>query len=533
MRFNQLFIQTRREAPADLDLRGQQMLVRAGYIQPLKDGLYALLPLGQRCLGRLEERLESELSSLGGVRLDLPLENGSETVREIARAHLRSYRQLPALLYAIDRRGDEVHWRGGGLLGARVSRVLETYALESDTARQERLSAEIAGSLLGLLRELGLGVLGGEYLPGAGVQTGQTWLFPHPAGEETLLQCEECGYSAAPSAARFQRPAPQPEIPASLEPVATPNCKTIAALAQLLGIPESRTAKAVFMTTEDKRLVFAVVRGDRDVNLAALRRLIGAEHLRQAADDEIRAVGAVPGYASPVGLRGARVIVDCEILETPNLVAGANQEGFHLRNVNFGRDYSAEQVAEIAQARAEDACPECGVALVEVRGVQLASALRFNPEYSAATGLGYIDATGKKRPPLLETYRFDLTRALGCLAEACCDEKGLRLPDAAAPFPIHIVILDGKNAEVQAAARDLEARLLAAGVEMLVDDRPDSPGVKFNDADLIGLPVRLTVSERALKQGGFELKRRGEENKEIVSGDRFLEYGLTARHAVK
>ena len=390
------------------------------------------------------------------------------------------------------------------------------------STRLERLSAEIAGSILGLLRVLGLSVQGGEYLPGAGVQTGQAWLFAHPAGEETLIQCEECGYSAAPSAARFQRPAAQPQAPAPVESVATPNCKTIAALAQLLEIPEARTAKAVFLTTEETRLVFAMVRGDRDVNLAALRRLLGAELLRPATDDEIRAVGAVPGYASPLGLRGARVIVDREIPETPNLVAGANQEGFHLRNVNYGRDYSAEQVAEIAQARAGDACPECGEALVEVRGVQLASALRFSPEYSAAAGLGYIDETGKNRPPLLESYRLDLTRALGCLAEACCDEKGLRLPDAAAPFPIHIVVLDAKNAEVMAAARDLEARLLAGGVEALVDDRPDSPGVKFNDADLIGLPVRLTVSERALRQGGVELKRRGDDTKTIVNLDQVV-----------
>jgi prolyl-tRNA synthetase len=533
MRFNQLFIQTRREAPADLDLRGQQMLVRAGYIQPLNEGLYALLPLGQRSLRRLEARLESELGNLGGVSVDLPLENGTAAVREIARSHLRSYRQLPVLLYSAGWRMDETQRRGGGLLGARASRVLECYIMEHDPVRQEQLSAEIAGSFLGLLRELGLGVLGGEYLTGAGVETGQVWLFPHPAGEETLLQCEECGYSAAPSAARFQRPAAPAEALASLEPVDTPNCKTIAALAQLLGIPESRTAKAVFLTAEETRLVFAMVRGDRDVNLAALRRILGADNLRPATDEEIRAVGAVPGYASPVGLRGARVIVDREIPETPNLVAGANQEGFHLRNVNYGRDYTAERVAEIAQACAGDACPECGEALVEVRGVRLASAQRYSPEYSAAAGLGYIDDTGKNQPPLLESYRFDLTRALGCLAEACCDEKGLRLPDAAAPFPIHIVVLDARNAEVQAAARDLDARLLAAGVEALVDDRPDSPGVKFNDADLIGLPVRLTVSERALKQGGFELKRRGEENKEIISGDRILEYGSFARHAVK
>ncbi len=516
MNYAKLFIQTRREAPAGLDLPGQQMLVRGGYIQPLPGGECALLPLGQRSLSRLEARLAREFAALGGMEVDFPPgSGGAAPVLEMARGQLRSHRQLPALLF---RRGWEAAaapTRGGGLFGAHSSRVMETFLFESDPVRLERTSAEVAGAVLGLLAELGLHLPGGEDLPGAGIQAGQAWLYPHEAGGETLLQCEECGYSAAPSAVRFHRPIAAAEAPAPLRKVATPGCKTIASLAQFLGIPESRTAKAVFLTADEKRLVFAVVRGDRDVNEAALRRLLGTDRLRPAGEDEIRAAGAAPGYASPVGLRGVSVIVDAEIPASPNLVAGANEEGYHLLNVNYGRDYTAAQVAEIALARPGDSCPECGAALGQARGVQLVSAVRYAE--SALAGAAFVDETGKTRPPLLERYRLDLTRAFACLAEACSDAKGLRLPPAAAPFAIHLVVLDAKSPAVQEATRQVLAALEAEGIEPLVDDRPDSPGVKFNDADLIGLPARVTVSDRALQQGGVELKRRAEEGRQIVA----------------
>ncbi len=513
MRYASLFTQTRREAPADIDLPGQQMLVRAGYVHALATGAPLLLPLGERVLHRLEERLAGELTALGALELGStpPLPEAAPAWLDMVRGHLRSYRQLPAIFYHFDWQPGPAARRGAGLLGARLNRVLEVHLLAADGPQQERLAAEMAGLLLGLLRELNLPLWGGEYLPGAGVQAGQAWLFPQSAAEDRLLQCEQCGYSADASAARFHRPAAVEEVPLPLEPVATPDTRSIAALAALLGIPEARTAKAVFLTAGEERLIFAVVRGDREVNEAALRRLLHTDRLRPAVEDEIRAVGAVPGYASPLGLRGVRVVVDTQVPLSPNLVAGANREGYHLLNVNFGRDFTGE-VAEIAQARAGDACPECGQALSELRGVLLAHARRFDP----VPGLTFIDENGKGRPPLLESYRLDLTRAFACLAEANVDEKGLRLPLSAAPFPVHLVVLAGKNPAVEETARELAARLLAAGIEALIDDRIDSPGVKFNDADLIGLPLRLTVSERGLSAGGVEMKLRADTQKSLV-----------------
>ncbi|HMN60619.1 MAG TPA: YbaK/EbsC family protein [Anaerolinea sp.] len=521
MQYSRLFTQTRREAPADISLLGQQMLVRAGYIQPLETGGPLLLPLGRRLLRRLEDRLGAALHDLGALEIgpaDLTPPDGSPAWMEAAAAHLRSYRQMPAAFYQFGWQAAAPR-RVEGLLGARWQRTLEVHLLSPDASDQEKRAADMAGLLVGLLRELGLPLWGGEYLPGAGIEAGQAWLFPHPAGEDLLLQCEQCGYSTEVSSARYRRPAAGPEAPAPLEPVATPDTKTIAALANLLGVPEARTAKAVFLTARDTQLVFALVRGDREVNQTALCRLLGTDRLRPATDEEIRAAGAVPGYASPVGLRGVRVVVDTQIPEAPNLVAGANREGYHLRNVNYGRDFSAGEVAEIAQARPGDACPECGEPLESLRGVILADARRWG----ADRGLNFVDEHGQGRPALLESHRLNLCRAMGCLAEACADEKGLRLPPAAAPWPVHLVVLSGKDPVVEQTAREAVRRLEEAGLEPLIDDRSDSPGVKFNDADLIGLPLRLTVSERALKEGGIEFKRRAEPQKWLVSLDEMVE----------
>lgn len=520
MQFNRLFTQTRREAPSGLDLPGQQWLARAGYIEVTGSALGGLPPLGQRALHRLEQRLSERLDGLGGVEIGYPDgAMGFTEVLGLIQAHLRSYRQLPAVLYRFAWHIAPLPRRGGGLIGARTSRVLEVFSVCPGNDIQEQYAAEIGAILLGTASELGLPLVGGLDLPGTHDSDGQSWLYPLEPGDESLLRCEQCGYSATPGAARFQRSQPAREAPGALQKVATPGCKTIAALAEFLGVPESRTAKAVFMTADESSLVFAVVRGDREVNEAALRRLLSTDRLRPATEDEVRAAGASPGYASPVGLRDVQVIVDVEIPDSPNLVAGANEAGFHLLNVNYGRDYHASKVAEIALARAGLPCPECGEALVECAGVQVAGSRRLDADYLGAQGVQYLDANGASHPAGVESHQLNLTRALGCLAEHARDDKGLILPPVVAPFDVHLVLLDVKKPAVIEAARDVEHRLRAAGLDVLVDDRPDSPGVKFNDADLLGLPVRITVSERALNQGGVEVKRRSSPDKQVVALD--------------
>jgi prolyl-tRNA synthetase len=350
------------------------------------------------------------------------------------------------------------------------------------------------------------------------------YMYPTPIGEDTLLICDHCGYSANRQIARFRKPEAAHQKPEPVEPVATPGAKTIEALARFLGIPEAQTAKAVFLTadiregkTSRERFVFAVVRGDMEVNETKLANAVKARSLRPASEDEIIASGAVPGFASPIGLKGALIVVDDAIPGSPNLVAGANREGFHLRNVNYGRDYQANIVTDIASAREGDGCPECGKPLHTVRGVEVGNIFKLGTRYSDAMGCTFLDTDGEQKPVVMGSYGIGSGRLMACIAEEHHDENGLIWPISVAPFHVHLVVLAGRgSSDTRLIADQLYTDLQAAQVEVLYDDRQDSPGVKFNDADLIGVPLRITVSERAMNQGGVEFKRRDSQDKSIL-----------------
>jgi prolyl-tRNA synthetase len=314
-----------------------------------------------------------------------------------------------------------------------------------------------------------------------------------------------------------------PEPPLPLEKVVTPGVTTIETLASFLDIPTAKTAKAVFMVAtilsgvEDvERFVFAVVRGDMDVNETKLLNAVKARSLRPATEEEIRVSGAEPGYGSPLGVRDAIIVVDDAIPSSPNLVAGANEAGYHLLNVNYGRDYEADLVCDIAVAREGDACPRCGALLRAARGVEVGNIFKLGTRYSEALGATFVDREGVAHPVVMGSYGIGIGRTLACIAETHHDEYGLLWPISVAPYQVHLTaLLRDKSGVVEVADR-LYADLQAAGVEVLYDDREASPGVKFNDADLIGLPLRLTVGARGLKKGGVELKRRDRQERVLV-----------------
>lgn len=300
---------------------------------------------------------------------------------------------------------------------------------------------------------------------------------PYPAAKEEALRCPRCGYFALRQQARVGRQ-PMNEPPLPLERVYTPNCNTIEALAAFLQIPTARTAKALMFTrVADSEFIFVVLRGDTTLNLARLREAVG--EVRPATAEEIRAAGAVPGYASPIGLRRGVVLVDEWIPLSPNLVAGANEEGYHLRNVNYGRDYTADGVLDLALAGAGDLCPH-GDAPLEALTVLTLS----------------------------EGESLEAANVLRALAEAHHDEHGLRLPPSAAPFAVYLLHLPGKELDTLQAALALAEKLHQAGLDVLLDDRDERAGVKFNDADLLGFPWRVTIGERALREGAVDLKAR-------------------------
>ena len=262
--------------------------------------------------------------------------------------------------------------------------------------------------------------------------------------------------------------------------------------------------------------MFAVVRGDMEVNKTKLANAVKALDLRPATEDEIRAIGAIAGYASPIGVKGCIVVVDDAIPVSPNLVAGANETGYHLRNVNYGRDYRADVVADITSAREGDLGPDGQGVLREVRGIEVGNIFKLGTRYSQAMNALFLDMDGQTKPIVMGSYGIGITRLLACIAEAHHDDKGLILPMSIAPYPVHLILIPS-DSEVRDAADRFYERLQGAGVEVLYDDREERAGVKFNDADLIGIPLRLTISQRSIERGGGEYKRRGKEESSILS----------------
>jgi prolyl-tRNA synthetase len=351
------------------------------------------------------------------------------------------------------------------------------------------------------------------------------YIYLTPIGEDTLLISEECGYMANRHIATFKKPTAKKEKAKELEKVTTPDTTTIDALAELLDIPKAKTAKAVFMIAkitegqdEVEKFVFAIVRGDMEVNEMKLANALKAKELRPALDEEIKAVGAVPGYASPIGLKDVLVVVDDAIPDSPNLVAGANEVDFHMINVNHDRDYKTDIVTDIAAAQEGDLCSTCSQPMRESRGVEVGNIFKLGTKYTRALGANFLDENGKSKPVIMGSYGIGSGRLLACIAEEHNDEHGLIWPITVAPYHVHLVSLRGGEEK----ADKLYAELQAASLEVLYDERDDSPGVKFNDADLIGIPIRLTVSKRSLEDGGVEVKLRREKDAHSVPLDEII-----------
>jgi prolyl-tRNA synthetase len=362
--------------------------------------------------------------------------------------------------------------------------------------------------------DAGVGLMGGS--------TAHEFMFVCEAGEDVVALCDHCGAAANQQVTVFRKDVPAAEEPLPLEPVETPGTSTIATLAALLGIPASRTAKAAFFMAHD-RLVFAVVRGDMEVNETKLASAVGAHDLRFAGPDDLAGAGIVPGYASPIGVHGALVVVDDLVPRSPNLVAGANRQGYHLRNTNIPRDYQPDIVADIVKAPEGAPCITCGAPLRLARAVEVGNIFKLGTRYSRAFGASYLSEAGEPAEIVMGSYGIGVERLLACLAEAHHDDQGLIWPASVAPYQVYLVGLDLEIEAVRSVAESLYDRLRSAGVDVLYDDRDERAGVKFKDADLLGLPSRVTVSRRTLARDAVELKYRSGAGTHDIALDRATE----------
>ncbi len=490
MHYTDLFGKTKRDAPAEITDPARRLAYRAGLIRPINT-VSAYLPLAVRVLARLENLLAIDMERLGAQPLRGLGLDAASLAEEIS-----SYKHLPAYLF--------------GQSGTTAFKVV---ALESDldTARATAEKFEAIAARLFETAQLPV-----EVAPDANAY--RRWFFSDDAGDMEIMRCSAGDYVGTRRATRAHKLAAPAEELLPLEPVETPHCETIEALAQMLGVPASCTAKAVFYTSDD-RFIFAVVRGDLQIDESKLMGVLGISSLRPASEEEIRRVGAVPGYASPIGVRGATVVVDDSITSSPNLVAGANREGYHLLNTNVPRDYRPDLVADIALAQVGQPCPHGDGTLELIHGNELGFV--HGPVELDAT---YLDANGRAQKIVGVTLVLYLKQVLLAYLAAHHDDKGVIWNRALAPFPVHIVGLNADKLEVAAALARVTGDLDRAGVEYLLDDRTESAGVKFNDADLIGLPVRVTVGPRTVAQQAVEVKRRAEASGQLVPFDDVLKH---------
>jgi prolyl-tRNA synthetase len=556
MRMTQLFNRTLRQEPSEADTVSHRLLIKAGLVQQVAAGIYAYLPLAWRTLKKIERIIREEMDAAGGQELFLPNlnprelweESGrwesfgpellklkdrkgrdfclapthEEVVTDLVRNRIQSYRDLPTILYQIQvKMRDEPRPRGG-LVRVREFTMKDAYSFDSSAAGLDRSYRAMFQAYKNIFSRCGLPSVAVEADSGAiGGKDSHEFMVLAPTGENEIISCEKCGYAANQERASFRKRAEgngdQPLLP--LEEVATPGIKTIAQLADYLAIPSSKTAKAVFYTAtfaDREELVFAVVRGDYEINETKLRNYLKSIALELASDEVVRRFGLVAGSASPVGLTGVRVVVDDSIALSPNLVAGGNKPDVHLRNVNVPRDFQAEAVIDIATARQGDPCPRCGEALGSQRGSEVGHVFKLGTVYSEKMGATFLDKSGVAKPIIMGCYGIGVGRLMAAAIEQNNDEKGIIWPVPIAPYQVHLVALSPESPQVGEAAEKLYQELQAAGLEVLFDDRLESPGVKFNDADLLGLPLRLTVSPRNLKDGNAELKLRTEKNAETI-----------------
>jgi prolyl-tRNA synthetase len=547
MRLSELFFTTLRDDPSDAEMPSHRLLLRAGYVRQLGSGLYSLLPLGYRVNKRVEQVIREEIDRIGGQEMEMPVVHPADVWRRsgrydsvgpemarfkdrgerdmvIAMTHeevvaglladiVRSYRQLPVILYHFQTKFRDEPRSRGGLIRVREFVMKDSYSCDRDEEGLDRAYWLHHAAYTRIFERLGLkaipvssdvGMMGGSLA--------HEFMVLNPAGEDVLVLCETCDYAANRQVAVVPKPTPPAEDPAPIEEVATPGTTTIATLAEFLGIGEERTAKAAFFVTGDGRLVTAIVRGDYEVNETKLANAVKAVGgMRPATVEEIRAAGMEPGYGSPIGAKETVVVVDDLVARSPNLVAGANREGFHYRNVNVGRDFQPDITADIANAREGDPCPNCDGRLILRNGIEVGNIFKLGTKYTDAYGAAYLGEDGQEHPIVMGSYGIGVGRNVACIVEAHHDEKGIAWPAEVAPYAAHLVEIGAaREPGVTEVAERLHTIAAEAGVEreILWDDRDESPGVKFTDAELLGMPWILTVSPRSLAAGGVEVTER-------------------------
>ncbi|WP_314666546.1 proline--tRNA ligase [uncultured Selenomonas sp.] len=546
MRATNLYAPTLRNMPAEAEIASHQLMYRAGLIRKSAGGMYSYLPLAWRTIRKIEQIIREEMDAAGGQEIMMPIlqpselweESGrwgaygaemirvkdrhdrefcmgpthEEMITALVRDELRSYKQLPVLLYQIqDKFRDERRPRFG-VMRSREFIMKDLYSFDKDIEGMNESYRKMSVAYTNIFTRCGLDFRAVEADSGAiGGGHSEEFTVLAPEGESRIACCDACSYAASDEKAAL-RPIDAPdEAELPLEKVATPHTSTIALLAEYLKIPVEKTIKAVAYQTEDDTLILAFLRGDHEVNEIKLANAVpGARELRMADEDAIRAVGGCPGFMSPIGVKeGTHIVVDETAMRMHNAVSGANEADFHYMNVNPKRDFGAVTVADIRLVEEGDACPVCEQGHLHIgRGIEAGQIFALGTKYSEAMGATFLDEAGKAQPMQMGCYGIGVGRTMAAAIEQNHDEHGIIWPRAIAPYEVVVVAVNAKVEEQLAYAEEIYEELRAAGVDVLLDDRRERAGVKFNDCDLIGYPVRIAIGPKTIENGSIEVKVR-------------------------
>ena len=544
MHWSKLFIPTLRENPAEAEVVSHRLLLRAGYIRQLAAGIYSYLYLAQRSLLKIAAIVREEMDAMGAQEFLLPALNPAELWKEsgrwaamgdnmfrlkdrfgrelclgmtheevmtsVARGELRSYKQLPQIWYQIQTKFRDEPRPKSGLLRVRQFLMKDSYSFDMDAAGLDASYEKHRLAYCRIFDRCGLEYMAVEADSGPmGGSQSQEFMVASAAGEDLVARCAKCGYAAnlekavsapAVSAAESEVAAGKPEE------VHTPGQKTIAEVSAFLGVAETELAKSVVMAVDGKP-VLAMLRGDHTLNEAKFAAAVGAAEFRAALPEEIRRwFGADPGSLGPVGVTNMRVLADEALKGRRNWITGANRDDYHLRNVTPGVDFQAE-FKDLRQVAEGDGCAKCGTPLEIVKTVEVGHIFKLGYKYSGSMGLKVLDEAGAEVTPIMGSYGIGIERILTAAIELYHDADGMALPTAIAPFEVVITPVNGGDAAQRKAAEDLYAECRGRGIDALLDDRDERPGVKFKDADLIGIPYRIVVGKK-LKQGLVEVVER-------------------------
>lgn len=544
MRLSRMFGRTLREAPAEAESDAYRLVVRAGLARQVAAGIYSYLPLGWRVVDKIAGVLRDEMNRIDGQEMRMPVivpaelwkESGrwfavdetlwriedrndrpfvlamthEEVITDLTRREVRSYRQLPYVVYQIQTKVRDEPRPRGGLIRMREFLMKDAYSFHADEADLDAYYPRMYQAYVNIYRRVGVPALPVEADPGMIGGTGShEFILPSSIGEALILRCSACGYAANQEIAVFQKgttagaieaAAPAPEV------VPTPNVKTIDQLEAFFRLPADAFLKTVVYQAGD-RLVAAIVRGDFEVNQIKLANHLHVPEVRLATDDELKKARIVPGFVSPVGLDGVAIVVD-DAVPDRSYIAGANQADLHLKNVLPGRDFPLDDVVDITLATPGNPCRRCGQPLVEARGLEIGHTFKLGTKYSAAMNAEFLTAEGQQAPVVMGCYGIGLDRLLSAVVDSNHDEKGIVWPAEITPYQVYLVGLNLDQPDVAEVAERVYQDLTEHGMEVLYDDRLESPGVKFADADLLGFPLRVTVSPRSLKQNAVEIVPR-------------------------